>query len=37
MEMTGAPVGSFLPLYTTLAASILFVAIALWVFNLQEL
>jgi ABC-2 type transport system permease protein len=35
--MTGQPVGTVLPLYSTLAASILFVVIALWVFNRQEL
>jgi ABC-2 type transport system permease protein len=35
--MTGAPVPSYLPLYTTLALAVLFVAVALWVFQKQEL
>lgn len=35
--MTGAPVPTFSPLYTTLAASVLFVAISLLVFQKQEL
>jgi ABC-type transport system involved in multi-copper enzyme maturation permease subunit len=36
-DMTGTSVPSYLPLLTALAMSILFVAIALWVFRKQEL
>ena len=35
--MLGEPVYSYLPLYGTLAFSVLFVVIALWVFERQEL
>jgi hypothetical protein len=35
--MIGAPIPSFLPLYVALIASVLFVAIALFVFQKQEL
>lgn len=35
--MTGGFVPSYLPLYTTLAASVLFVVLALWIFEKQEL
>jgi ABC-2 type transport system permease protein len=35
--MTGTPVHSYLPLYSTLAAAILFVVVAVWVFQKQEL
>lgn len=35
--MTGEPVVSYLPLYGTLTASVLFVIIALWIFQRQEL
>jgi hypothetical protein len=35
--MTGAPLPSLVPLFATMAASVIFVAIALWAFNRQEL
>jgi hypothetical protein len=35
--MLGEPVSSYLALYGTLAFSVLFVVIALWVFQRQEL
>jgi ABC-2 type transport system permease protein len=35
--MTGVPVVSFMPLYTALAAEVVFVALALWIFQKQEL
>jgi hypothetical protein len=35
--MTGTPVPSYLPFYTTLASAVLFVIVALWVFQKQEL
>ena len=34
--MTGAAVPSFMPLYVALAAIVLFIALALWIFQKQE-
>ncbi len=35
--MTGAPLPSLVPLFATMAASVIFVVMALWAFNRQEL